>query len=121
MSDAPRWPGSDGSTGLDFSRSDKPTPSDDDSSAPADVDGASSGEETRHIPKAEPETSSRPEYSFGSTPSPQSRSQNADDWELDGITRSRSSSLDATIENITAPASVPTPSRAARAASDGRA
>lgn len=76
MSDAPRWPGADGSPGLDFSRKDSgvsapPAPSD------LDVDI------TEHVPKIE----DRPEFGFDRPTGPPKQRPNVD-AELDSITRS---------------------------------
>lgn len=110
MSDAPRWPGADGSTGLDFSRSDRPQ------TQPA---AAASDDDTRPVPKAT-ESSDRPAFAFDAPPAKTPSASKTDDWGLDSITRTKSPSLDSTIENITVPArsssasSGPTPARASR-------
>lgn len=93
MNDAPRWPGANGSPGLDFSR--KPAagegaPSNDapdvDATRKVDVSSVrakSDGEQAL----AEKDASSMPNQSRPDFKTADRKSQNADDWELDSITR----------------------------------
>lgn len=93
MSDAPRWPGANGSPGLDFSR--KPAagedaPSNDalDTDATHKVDvSAVRGKSDTDQALAEKDASEMPNQSRPDFKTTDRKSQNADDWELDSITR----------------------------------
>ncbi|WP_297743017.1 DUF3566 domain-containing protein [uncultured Tessaracoccus sp.] len=138
MSDAPRWPGADGSPGLDFSRkpdtdSQKPagsTKGDPQSTGtpgptggPAKMSGGPNkpqpsvpdrDEDPTRQPKLPPRTTQPP-----TDARPDARkSQNAHDWELDSITRSPKSEPSApgpkSVSSATASQPVEPPSRALR-------
>ena len=92
MTDAPRWPGADGSAGLSFARKNAAvgTPESDDDATrvtPA-VDDTASSSEAVHAqtpPRADKETADSGMTS--ASPARAARSQSAGDWELDSITR----------------------------------
>lgn len=117
MSDAPRWPGADGSPGLDFGRpAHKPgaqpsAPKDDvndDATRKVEISGArdsSSQPEARPGEAQVPSSVDQPRPDFAGS---NRRSQNADDWQLDSITRSSKEAQDA-------PKSVPPPAPPAMA------
>ncbi|WP_297752280.1 DUF3566 domain-containing protein [uncultured Tessaracoccus sp.] len=148
MSDAPRWPGADGSPGLDFSR--KP---DADPQKPAgNAEGGprpTSGPKPQGAPakgsgaqdKPQPSAPSLDEGATRAVKLPRSaqsatdarpdarKSQNANDWELDSITRSTKSepgppgpqpvaSGASASRPVEAPAPTPRPSRAATSDSE---
>ena len=84
MSDAPRWPGADGSPGLDFSP--KPKEGNQNPAAGASSaskpDASTNDDATRKV-KLPRDPASQP----ASPASANRKSQNADDWQLDSITR----------------------------------
>ena len=109
MSDAPRWPGADGSPGLDFSRkpkgddappNDASTPKAEKASDPVDT------EVTRDL--AAEKVASAPR---NTTEAPKPSSQQIEDWKLEGITRPAKPST---------PAPAATPSPAAPASTTNR-
>lgn len=88
MSDAPRWPGANGSPGLDFSRSDAPE------SGRVSAPGAPSTDSmdaTHAIPKVSatkpPSLTERVGVAGGGDAEAKPSLKSADDWELDSITR----------------------------------
>lgn len=101
MTDAPRWPGADGSAGLSFARKNaavgtpesdddatRVTPAVDGSSSQAEAKEAASGSGVVHAqtpPRASKETADGGMTSV--SPARGARSQSAGDWELDSITR----------------------------------
>lgn len=152
MSDAPRWPGADGSPGLDFSRrpdtesksptgeaAPKPTGTPNPAEGPANASGLQ--DKPRQQGKPEPSAPEVDEDATRKVQLPRStqtasgarpdarKSQNANDWELDSITRSPRSEPSASgPQHVTsaapasqaaeAPAPAPRPSRATTSESE---
>ncbi len=135
MSDAPRWPGANGSPGLDFSRSDAPQPGR--TSAPG-APSTDSLDATNAIPKVSvtkpPSLAERVGYGAGSGTGEAAANpslKSADDWELDSITRqpspkpgpayeAKSADVSAPARTAVTPSAIPAAAPAQSAATPSR-
>lgn len=144
MSDAPRWPGADGSPGLDFSRKPdtdsqkpsgnteggpQPTGGPSPQGAPAQASGTQ-GKPQPSAPSLDDDATREVKLPRSTQSAPDARkSQNANEWELDSITRSPKpepsapgpqsvTSASSASQPVETPAPASRPSRAATSDSD---